>query len=485
MTDGALDTDALSASDAGARALRGGVVRAGGRALGLALTLISAPILIHYLGVEGFGRYTTVTALVGLVGTGTEAGLLAIALREFATREGDARILVMRHLLGIRLVVTAAGVLLATGFALLAGYDDVRVLGTLTAGTGLVLVMVQGLLAVPLQASMRYGRATALEVLRQILTVVIIVALVLAGASLGAFFAVPIAAGGVALVLTVPMVRSAVSVRPTMTPRAWRPLIRETLPFAVATAIYAAYFRVAIIVMSLRASEIETGYFATSYRVIEVLIALPAIAVTATFPVLARAERDDPDRFTRASVRMGELALTAGFAAAVGLLLGAPLIVDALAPAEGEPTVEVLRLQAPAMIATFTAIACTFPLLSLRRPRAILTANLAAFVAVIAMTVALVEPFEARGAAAATTLAEFLLAGVIVFLLSRQMPAITRIARTLPALLVAAGAGLAILAAPGVPAALDTVVGLAAFCAALALLGRFPAELSHLLGRSR
>jgi O-antigen/teichoic acid export membrane protein len=485
MGEGALDTDALGRADAEARALRGGAVRAGGRALGLTLSLVSAPILIHYLGVGGFGQYTTVTALVALVGTGTEAGLLAIAMREFAVREGGARTVVMRHLLGIRVVVTAVGVLVAAGFGLLAGYDDVRVIGILTAGTGLVLVMTQGLLAVPLQASLQFVRVTLLELMRQALTVVVIVAMVVAGAGLGAFFTVPIIAGAIALAVTIPMVRSSVSVWPAINPRAWAPLVRETLPFAVATAIYAAYFRVAIIVMSLRASEIETGYFATSYRVIEVLIALPAIAVTAAFPVLARAERDDQARFTRAATRMAELAVIAGFAAALGLLLGAPLIIDALAPKEGEPAVEVLRIQAPTMIATFVAIACTFPLLTLRRPRAILTANLVAFAAVIALTVALVGPYEARGAAAAATIAEFLLAGVIVALLRRQIPEILSMVRVLPAVVPAAALGAAVLLVPGLPAGLDTAIGLTAFAGVLALLGRFPPEVARLLPRGR
>src|SRR5205085_1017154 len=81
------------------------------------LSLVSAPILIHHLGVEGFGRYTTVIALVALIGVGTEAGLNAIALREYSVQEAGVRTQVMRHLLGIRLAVTGLGMLGAVAFA--------------------------------------------------------------------------------------------------------------------------------------------------------------------------------------------------------------------------------------------------------------------------------------------------------------------------------------------------------------------------------
>src|SRR3954469_8623629 len=196
------DTDVLDTPEAGTTALRGGALRAGGYALGLGLSLLSAPVLIHHLGVEGFGRYTTVIALVSLIGVGTEAGLNAIALREYAVKPGSERGTVMRDLLGIRLTITGIGMAAAVGFAALAGYDHVMVLGTVAAGFGLVLGSAQALLAVPLQAQLRFGWATLLELSRQVVTVTLIIALAVAGASLLPFFFVPIAAGVVTVTAT-------------------------------------------------------------------------------------------------------------------------------------------------------------------------------------------------------------------------------------------------------------------------------------------
>ncbi len=477
------DTDVLDTPEAGTTALRGGALRAGGYAVGIGLSLVSAPILIHHLGVEGFGRYTTVIALVALIGVGTEAGLNAIALREYSVQEGGERKRVMRDLLGIRLVVTGAGMLGAVAFAAAAGYDNTMVVGTLVAGTGLMLGSVQALLAIPLQAQLRFGWATLLELARQVVSVVAIVALAVAGAALLPFFFVPIAAGIVTVTATVWLVRGSFPLRPSLSPRAWGPLLRDTLPFAAATAVYAAYFRVAIIVMSLRASELETGYFATSYRVIEVVITLPAIAVTAAFPILSRAGRGDRARFDRATTRMMELALVCGVFTALGLILAAPVIVDVLAPPTDHPAVGVLRIQALAMIPTFFSVAATFPLLSLNRQRAILVYNAIALATVFVFTMALVGPYAARGAAAATAGAELVLAVLAFRVVAREVPSALGVLRSIPLVLLAGGAGAAVLLIPGVPDVVDIVLGVAVFAALLVLTGRVPPELRELVSR--
>lgn len=477
----------LDAPGSGALALRGGTLRAAGYGAGVLLSLVSAPILLHHLGVEGFGRYTTVTVLVSLVGTGTEAGLAAIALREYATKpDGESRRLAMRHLLGIRLALTAVGVLLAMLFAWVAGYDDVRVLGVLVAGAGLILAMVQSLVAVPLQARLRLGQVTALVLLRQALACAGIVALALAGASLGPFFAVPALASAVALLATLAVVRSGMPLRPTISPRAWGALLGQTLTYAVATALYAAYFRVAVILTSLRAGDVETGVFATSYRVIEVVLALPGILVTAAFPILSRAQRHDSARFARATVRLIELAVLAGAAVALGLALAAPLIIDVLTPREGEPATAVLRLQAPAVVATFVSVACGYALLALHRQRAILIANAVALGAVFVLVLVLLGgAHPARGAALATTLGEMLLAALMLVLLHRDVPGVARAVRIVPGVVVACAAGLAPLAIPGSPAAADTALGMLAFVTALAITRQLPPELAHLRSRDR
>lgn len=453
-----------------------------GYAAGTLLTLAAAPILIRHLGIADFGRYMTVVALVAIVAGVTEGGLNAIVQREYATQVGERRAQLVRQLLGIRVVVTSAGVGVGILFGLAAGYDDVLLVGTLVAGAGLLLASVQGLLTSVLQAEMRFGWATVVDLVRQALTAALIIALALAGASLLGFLAIPIAAGAVGLALIVPLVRTYMPLRPGFKVAQWGGILRDTLPYAAATALNAAYFRIALIVMSVQATELQTGYYATAFRVVEVLVALPVLGIGAAFPILARAARDDQSRFDYATQRVLELALVAGTWVALCLVLGAQVAIDVLA-GDAQPAVAVLRIQGLALIATFVALGAAFPLLSLRRHGSILVANALALVATVVLALVLVPSLQARGAALAITLAELVSAVVMVAALLRVRPPTATAVRSAPAVLLAAGAGALVALVPGVPATVDVVIGSAVFFAALALMGRFPPEVRDALRR--
>jgi len=479
------EPDLVGSPAAGPAALRGSALRSGGYAATVLLSLISAPLLIRHLGIEAFGRYTTVVAIVTVISGLTDAGLLNVALREWATRTGRDRAETMRSLLGIRIELSCAGVLVGVGFALAAGYSGVLVLGTLIAGSAMVLQATANLLTAGLQGELRFGWASAIDVARQLVAVLLIVVLVLVGAGLLPFFAITVPAGLLTLGLTAALVRARMPLRPRLRgPGRW-PLVRDTVPYAAAVAVNTIYFRVTIVVMSLIATARETGYFATSFRVTEVLVGVPALAVGAAFPILSRAAREDSKRFAYATERIIELALIAGAAVVLVVVLSAPFVIDVLAGSRGAPAAPVLQIQAIALVATFLATAAGFPLLSLRRHGALLLANGGALVANIVLTVVLVPIAQAKGAAIAAVIAEGCLAVGQLTLLLRSRRLRVRLA-SLAAVGLAAAVGAAPLLIGGLHPLLRMAIGIAAYAAVLGLLGRIPPELTHALhGRAR
>jgi O-antigen/teichoic acid export membrane protein len=468
--------DLLDTPAAGPTAIRGGALRGAGYALALFLSLVSVPLLVRHLGVVDFGHYVLVTALLTLVAGVTEGGLQAVGTREYTVRIGSERDRLMRNLLGVRLALTTAGVAVAVAFAVVAGYDRILVLGTAIAGLGLLVQSIQTLLAVPLSAQLRLGWVTLADLLRQAVLVALTVALVVAGAELLPFFVVSVPAALCAAVLTARLVRGMTSFRPAFDRAEWWLLIRDTVPYAAAIAVNVAYFRLAVVLMSLLATELQTGYFAASFRILEVLLPVPSVVVGAVFPILARAARDDPRRLGYATQRIFEVALIGGVGLVLVIELAAPTIVHVLAGDASEPSIEVLRLQAPALAATFLAVAGGFPLLSLRRHRALLAANLAALAASISLCLALIPPLDARGAAIATTVAEVALAAVTLILLARASQGWRLSTAALGPVAIAAGVGALAVLAP-VPDVVRALVGGGAYLGVLVLLGRIPVEL--------
>lgn len=477
--------DVLDSSRAGGLALRGSVLRVGGYGGGMLLALVSAPLLVRHLHQAGFGRYVTALSIATIAAGLTEGGVNTIALREFASRTGRERDEVMSGILGIRLLLSVVGVIGATVFAAAVGYSQTIVLGTAIVGIGLTIQLLQTLLSVPLQGTMRLGWVAAADLLRNGVTTLLIVALVLAGAGIVPLLAVIAPACLSALLLTARLVRGSIPFRPSLHFATYVPLLRETFPFAVAIALSSVYFRVTVVVISLEATALQTGYFSTSFRIVEILIALPVLVIGAAFPIVTRAERDDQERFAYATRRMFELSILVGIWVVLALELGAGFGIEVLGGHAAAPAAPVLRIQGLAVMATFVAVACSFPLLSLRRYRVLLVANTLGLVVTLAVLLWLVPVLHARGAAIATVAAELTLASVAIVALARARPDLRLPWSIIPVALVAGGAGVGVGHLVGVQPVLDVLVGTCVYAIALAAVGRFPPEIGHALQARR
>ncbi|MDX6721224.1 MAG: hypothetical protein QOJ63_3478, partial [Solirubrobacteraceae bacterium] len=288
----------------------------------------------------------------------------------------------------------------------------------------------------------------------------------------------------VGLGLTALLARRLMPLRPAFHPSRWWPLLRDTLTFAAAVALNAAYFRIGVVALSLLDSERETGYFATAFRVMEVLIGVPLLLVGAAFPILARAARDDRARLDNATSRLVEVGLVMGVWLALAVALAAEPIVFVLAGAGSDPSIGMLRLLVVALIASFVSVACAYALLSLHCHKAILLANAAALVASAVLTLALIPSYGATGAAVAVLAAETVLMVCCFVALVRERPAVTAALRRAPAILAAGALACLVVLVPGLPPLADAVAGALVYPALLLAFRRFPPEIGHALRRA-
>jgi O-antigen/teichoic acid export membrane protein len=410
----------------------------GGYLAASALWFLATPLLTRYLGVADFGRYVAVGTLITITAVISDAGLAVVGTREYVVREEIVRSTVLPNLAGLRAVVSVAGVFGAVAFAVLAGYTAEMVTGTVVAGLGLVLLMVQQVYTIPLQANLRLGLMSALDLARSASTIVTIVVLVVMGAGLVAFLAAPIPALLMVLVATMLLMRGTTRLRPTFDGREWQRLFREALPIAIASTVGAFYYRSALVVMSIMASSVETGYFSASFRVIEALLIVAALVASSAFPVVARAAENDRPRLRYAMQRLFDAAVILGAWISISVVLGAGVIIRFIGGSEFFPAISVLRIQALALAGSFLVAVWGVGLLGLRRQRTLAYANgVGAFVTVV-LTIALVPNFGANGAAVATTVVEFLLAAMYAVALMGSEAELRPSLATVPKVIVAA-----------------------------------------------
>jgi O-antigen/teichoic acid export membrane protein len=479
------EPDLLDTPDAGPAAIRGSAIRTVGYVVGIAAAVISSALLLRHLGVVATGEYVTVLSLVAVTGGMTEAGLAAIGVRELSTLAPTAASGFFRSLSGLRLVCISVGVLLALAYAFASGYSSTMVLGTLLGGCGFVLFTTQTTYSLPLVVRLRLGAVTGIEIVRQLGTAAAIVVLVLVGAPLLPFWACAVFGGVLASALGAALIRRSMPLLPAFDRAIWGSLLRSTLPYSMAAAVGVIYFRLAILIMSHVTSGEQAGYYAASFRIIEVLFAVPQLIVTSTLPIFARAARDDRDRLDYALGRTFEACLLLGVAVGLTLVTGASFIIAVVAGPRFAPAVTILRIQGVALTFTFMGAVLGYALLSLGRYREVLLINLAVLALSGILTAVLASRYGAIGAAGATTGVEILYTALlaIAVALAGVRPRVSIAA--VPRALLAALLGALVLFVPGLPSIAQPLLAMAIYGVGALLLGAVPRELLEQMPRPR
>lgn len=477
-------SDLLAAGDTGGKVIRGSGLRAAASVAGLLAGAVTAPLVIRYLGSTEFGRLAVVQSLVTIVTAIIEGGLANVAIRRYALADATGRDRLIRNLLGLRVVGVTIGAILAIGYALLAGFDRTLVLGTGIGMLGLAVNAWQNALVTPLNADLRLGASAAVDLLRSTTAGVVQVTLVLVGAALLPFYATVGIAGVVALAVTIWLTRRDVRPLPRFDWDVWGVLLRETGIYALATALGAMYFQIAVQAVKLLSTDREVGDYSVAFRVVEIGNTLPWLIAGSVFPVLSHAAEFNRTRLKYVLGRSLESALVIGAAAGLGVAAGAVVAIDVIGGADARDSVDVLRLVAFAIPATYLVAVGSFALLALRATRAILVCNLFAVVVAIAASGTLVTPLGAEGAALTTVAVEWVLGLAYLVALRRIDPdlgvGLSVVARLIVAVAIGTGGGVAAEAA-GLPAMPALVVAMVGFALGVLALRLVPPEVAMAL----
>jgi O-antigen/teichoic acid export membrane protein len=371
-------------------------------------------------------------------------------------------------------------VVLSTGFAVAAGYGGELVLGTALASLGVGLGSLQTTFAAPLTATLRLGQTSALELLRQAVLVALTAALIVLGAGLLPLLAALIPAALVVLAATAVLARRHIPIRPSLRPAGWVALIRTTVAFSLATGVGTMYVFTTQILTSLATTAEQNGLFAAAFRVFVVAASVSGLVVAASFPVLARAARDDHDRLNYAVQRLFEVVVILGVAAAITVITGAKPIISVVAGPHYAAAASVLRIDGAALVASFLLATFGLALISLHRHRALILANLLALSLTATLTIILASANGAKGGAVATVFGEWVLSLAYMFALSRGSdglrPKLTIVVKVAIAAIPAFSVMLL-----GLPDVAQLVAALALYAAGIVVLRAIPRELYALL----
>lgn len=457
--------DRLRSRETAGLVARGGLIRGVGFAFGVIFGVATSAILLRHLGVDDFGRYAAITALFGIVLGITDGGMTTIGTRELSLAKGSrARSELSSALITLRAITALVGSLVAVAFSWIA-YGDPLAAGAVLVSISVVFQSAQAMTTVPLLAELRATPVALIDLARQALTLLGVAILAFFGATLLPFFAVQIPITALLLLVTVILVRRRLQVGLSRNWRRISDLIRQTLPMSVAVVLNALYLGAMVVLVSLVASETTTGIYAASARVMEVLVFFASVVLTMAIPALSIAGHEDIERFKAGLQLLLRSALTLAGGLTITLAIAAPLVIAIIGGRQFDASIDVLQVQSFALIGVFASQTLLFALVALRAQRAIIFANAAALLVLIAAGAILVPEFGAVSAALIVVGAEVILAaGLLIGLWRRQRSAFPRLTFVAPLALAMAVAALPMFLP--VDVVIQTALGVALFSAA-------------------
>jgi O-antigen/teichoic acid export membrane protein len=467
----------LDSREAGGAATRGGAMRVGSYVVNTALGALAGAFLYRHLGTKNAGTYVTAVTIAAIVAGLSDLGLTALGLRELAVRDRAGRARLMSNLLGLRLGLTLLGIGASVIFSVAVGYKPVLVEGVALAGAALLAGSLASTLSLSLVSRLRFGMLTVTDTVRQVLTTALTIGLVVAGAGVLSFISIPIPIGILFLIVIAWLVPSEVPLLPRFDGAEWRKLLREILPFALASTIAVIYFRLSVVVVSLTASSAQLSYFGLSFRILELLIVIPGIMVMGAFPIFARSALHDQQRFAYAVSRVFLVSLIVGTWFTLALAIGAPVAIKILGGSAFSEASGVLRIQAFGLGASFVSALWGMVMVSLRLYRQLLLISVVALVGGILLVTMLALTYGAEGAALGTTITEIGGAVLIPFVIVRSAPTVVPSVKEVPRIMLAAGVAALAVLVPNLPVVAQAALATLIYMLILYALRAIPEEL--------
>jgi O-antigen/teichoic acid export membrane protein len=471
------------------RVVRGGVVRFIGFGLVNLMGALGSVVLLRYLGVVDYGRYGAVIALMGVASGIADAGLTITGSRELALLSpGPERRALLGSMISLRIALSIAFVFVGLAIGVAAGYDEQMLAGIALVGAGSVLLAAQVTMLLPLVIKLRNTSLTVSDMVKQGILLVGIVVLAVAGSGIVGFFALQVIIGLGALALVPILADPEDRTPPRWSLSEWRSVILTALPIAVAAVLGAIYLRLLVVLTSVIASDYETGLFATSARIMEMLAGVALVISGVILPVASVAARDERARLAYVLARTTETSLLIGMLIALVLLFGARPLTVVLGGSEFAAAAPVLRTQAPAIVTIFLVQAWATFLIADHHQRDLVRCVMIGLGALLVSGLVLIPLYDAQGAAASAVVADVVYAASLFIairrLRDRPVPLpLEWCGRLAIATATAAGVGLAVWGP--LPDAVTAAISAFAFAGLAVALRMVPLDVYAALRRGR
>lgn len=272
------------------------ILQSVGKVISVAIGLITIAFLTRFLGDEGFGEYTTVISFMGFFGILADLGLYLIAAKEIS-KEGADEAKILGNIFSLRFitvfVMLIAGALVALFFPYPPQVKQAMFLGIFAFASVSGTQVLVGVF----QKHLVFYRLTASEIIQRLVFLGGVVLLIRLELGLTYFILALAVANSIHFLISWKMAQMLIPFRLQFDFSFWKQILTKSWPLAASVVLNLIYFRADIIILSFFKSAADVGVYGLSYKILEVLMAFPAMFAGLIMPFLAQYAFSEWDKF--------------------------------------------------------------------------------------------------------------------------------------------------------------------------------------------
>ncbi|OIO17549.1 hypothetical protein COV56_01305 [Candidatus Kuenenbacteria bacterium CG11_big_fil_rev_8_21_14_0_20_37_9] len=384
-------------------------------------------ILTRYLGIDGYGNYTTIFAYLFFFAILSDLGLYVVTVNELNKSEyGEEKF--FNNIFTLRFFSALVLMIAASAIIWLFPYSLIIKLGVIVASFSIFLNLLDQLLVAFFQNKINMKRVAVAEFIGKLaLLVATIFVVYLNGNILGLIVAI-ILGFMVNFFINLCYLNKFIKLKFEFDKKIWRDILKISWPVAITSIFSLIYFKADTLFLSILpanpaytvSNEAAVGIYGAPYKILEVLITFPAIFMGLVSPLLSKAWQNNDRQSFRASWQKAfdSLAIIIWPLIIGVLVLARPLIV-LIAGVDFAVSAPVFRILIFATAIIFVTHLTTYSIIAINKQKNMIKYYLLAAILAVILYIVLIPKYSYFAAAWVTTAVEFFMLISTIFILKK------------------------------------------------------------------
>lgn len=409
------------------------IIQIVGRVVITAIALVTTGIITRYLGVFGFGQLQTVFSYLAMFTVLADLGFFFIIVRDVSALDTQKeKVDFIGNALTIRIIAALVVYIVAAAVGFFIYQEPIIFWGIIFLSISFFAMTLQNTVIAVFQSTFRMDKTVIADIVGKAVTLGLVIFAMSINKGLIGIYLAYIFGSLLNLAVALIMANKIIPIRLRFDLKIGRKILAESAPMGLAVILSSLYFKIDSVILSIIKGSFDVGIYGVPYKIIEVILVVPAIFANTLLPIYSRYYRAKDQRLGNSLQRAFDGLVLMATPVIVGLIVMAKPIIKIIGGDEfvtsstiqvfGSPVtaVSALKILAIAVGLAFVSQAFSYLISAGGYQRKLILPNLLFVIFNVGANLFLIRRFSYFAAAWVTVATEVLVLTTMIYLVNKH-----------------------------------------------------------------